>query len=172
LQTTSLVKALKQRQKELQNTSPFELAKMRDLSSSGKEGNGANNNNNNNSSTNNNNNNSHHNNNNNGRNGPAGTPSPPLLLPPGANVQCLPTSQAQQQHPQVNGPNSGNPPLVLGPNIHQVQQLIQQQLLTPSQLQSLMQHQSLFFQQHVSSLLGHSKKIEIKQIANHIKTCI
>lgn len=122
------MKALKQRQKELQNASLYEVAKMRDLANS-KE---ALNNNNNNTST----------NNNNLRNGQAGTPSPPML-PAGSNQQCLP-------HPNVNcGPGSGNS-MMMGPNIHQMQQLIQQQLLTPAQLQSLMQQQTLLFQHQVN----------------------
>lgn len=106
---------------------------MRDLAS-GKEGF---NNNNNNSSTNNNNNNNTTNNN--LRNGRTGTPSPPML-PTGSNQQCLP-------HPNCP-PGSGNS-MMLGPNIHQMQQLIQQQLLTPAQLQSLMQQQTLLFQHQV-----------------------
>jgi len=112
------VKALKQRQKELQNVSPFDVAKMRELSV-GKE-----------------------NMINHGRNGQAGTPSPPNV-PPGP-TPCLPVS-----HPSMNCPSSGNP-LLIGPNIHQMQQLIQQQLISPSQLQQLMQQQTLLFQQQVS----------------------
>ena len=59
----------------------------------------------------------------NSSNGQIRTPSPPILSN-GPN-HCIPGS-----HPSVTGGNSGNP-LMLGPNIHQMQQLLQQQLLTP-----------------------------------------
>lgn len=64
-----------------------------------------------------------------------GTPSPPLHL-----------------NGIGHGPTAlGGSPLLFGPNLHhQMQTLLQHQLLTPSQLQSFMQQQSLLFQHQVS----------------------
>lgn len=64
------------------------------------------------------------------------------------NNPCLPVVSHAGGGNNNNCP-AGNP-LLLGPNIHQMQQLIQQQLITPTQLQQLMQQQTLLFQQQVS----------------------
>ncbi|CAL8078311.1 unnamed protein product [Orchesella dallaii] len=156
-QTPPAVKALKQRQKELQNATLYEVAKMRDLASA-KEN--LNNNNNNNSTNNNNNNNNTTNNN--LRNGQVRSPSPPML-PTGSNQQCLPVS-----HPNANCPGSGNS-MMMGPNIHQMQQLIQQQLLTPAQLQSLMQQQSILFQHQQQHQLVEIGRKQLEQALQNLQ---
>ncbi|XP_035713206.1 forkhead box protein P1 isoform X5 [Folsomia candida] len=135
-QTPPLVKALKQRQKELQNASPFDVVKMREICAKEQQqqqqGMMSN------------------------RNGQqhGRSPSPPncpLQQQQSSNNNnnpCLPVVSHAGGGNNNNCP-AGNP-LLLGPNIHQMQQLIQQQLITPTQLQQLMQQQTLLFQQQVS----------------------
>ena len=94
---------------------------MRDISLSGKEGN--------------------LNNNNNNSNGQIRTPSPIHSNGPSNQTHSM-------SHPPGSTPGPGNP-LLFGPNLHQMQQILQQQLVTPSQLQSFMQQQSVLFQQQV-----------------------
>ncbi|CAG7830633.1 unnamed protein product [Allacma fusca] len=143
-QTPPLVKALKQRQKELQNIAPNEVSKMRDVTTGGGGGGGGK---------------ESHLNSSNGR---IGTPSPTTMIP-GGPQQCLPIP-----HSGVTGPGNGNP-MMIGPNIHQMQQLLQQQLLTPAQLQSLMQQQTLLFQQQQHHQLAEIGRKQLEQALSNLQ---